>query len=44
MVKWHSEVGVHDGDDECRVFGRGRKQVEAVTMDWDINREDRGFL
>ena len=42
MVKWCSKMGVRDGSDEGSVFGRRWKKAEAVTVDRDINREDRG--
>ena len=35
-------MGVSDGSDKGGMFGRSRKQVEMVTMDGDVDREDGG--
>ena len=42
MVKWDGKVGVHDGSDKSGMFSWGRKQVEMMTVDRDIDREDGG--
>ena len=44
MVEWNSKVGVHDGGDEGRMFGRRGEQAEVVIVDGNINREDWGNL
>ena len=41
MVEGYSKVGVCDGGNESGVFGRGREQAEVITIDWDVDRQDR---
>ena len=42
MVKWYSKMGVYDGSDKGSMFGGRWERAEAVTVNWDINGEDRG--
>ena len=35
-------MGIHDGGDECGVFGGGWEGAESVTVYGDVDREDRG--
>ena len=35
-------MGISDGSDKGRGFGRGWEQVEGVTVDGDINGQDEG--
>ena len=32
MIEWDGEMGIHDGGDKSRMFGRGWEEVEAVTV------------
>ena len=42
VVEWDSRMEVCDSRDEHRVFSWGREQTEAVAIDRDVDREDRG--
>ena len=42
MVKRYSKVKIHDSNDKHGMFDKGEEQVEAMTVDWNVNREDRG--
>ena len=44
MVKGHSEVVVSDNSDKSRMFSRRWEKAEVMTVDWDVNGQDRGNL
>ena len=42
MIEWDGEVGVSDGGDKGGVFSGSRERAETVTVDRDVDGEDRG--
>ena len=42
MVKRYNKVGIHNGSDKGGVFSRGWEQAEVMTVDRDVDGEDRG--
>ena len=42
MIEWYGKMRVRDGSDKRSVFGGRWERAEAVAVDKDVDREDRG--
>ena len=44
VIERHGEMRICDGGDESGVSGRRREQMEVVTVDQDVDRQDKGYF